>query len=155
MGKAIIRPMQFWDIPTVAMILSTTEAWTCYGINYEIAKQLLEGMQDKSYVAVIGETIVGFITLRLDGVGNIGAYIRMVVVAESFRGEGIGVKMINHIAKIAFEETSNLFLICSIENTKDRAFYEKVGFNQVGILTDLVIKGHNEIFYRMTAGCLR
>lgn len=155
MENVVIRPRQSSDIPAIAMILSTTEAWMCYGIDYEIAKQLLEDMQDDSYVAVIGEIIVGFITLRLHGVGNIGAYVRMVVVAESFRGKGIGVKLIHHIASIAFQETANLFLICSVENTDARTFYEKVGFTQVGVLTDLVVKGHDEIFYRKIAGCLR
>ena len=155
MDNLIIRSTLSSDIPKVARILSSSEAWSCYGIDYQIAKQLLETMPDTSYVGVIGNQIVGFITLRIDGVGNIGAYIRMVAVAESFRGKSIGTKLIDYISSIAFKSIQNLFLICSEENIMARSFYEKVGFIPVGVLPDLVIEDHAEIFYRKTIGVMK
>lgn len=155
MDNLIIRATLSSDIPHIAKILSTSDAWTCYGITYEIAKQLLETMPDDSFVAVIDNDIVGFITLRIDGVGNIGSYIRMVVVAEPYRGKSIGSKLVEYISNIAFQKTQNLFLICSEGNDMARRFYEKIGFTQVGVLTDLVVKGHHEILYRKTTGPIK
>ena len=155
MENMIIRKTLPTDIPIVAMILSSTEAWTCYGITYDIAMKMLYDMPDESFVGVIDNEIVGFITLRGDGVGNIGAYVRMVVVKATYRGKMLGSKLIDHIAKIAFQKTHNLFLICSAENTMARRFYEKIGFVAVGSLADLVIKDHNEILYRKTNGPMK
>lgn len=155
MDNIIIRRTIPSDIPEIARILSTTEAWTCYDINYDTATKILETMKDDSYVAIWDNTVTGFITLRIDGVGNIGAYIRMVAVAKNFRGKQIGTKLIEFISNITFKETSNLFLICSVENTKAQSFYEKIGFEKVGILSDLVIKNHDEIFFRKTSGPMK
>jgi ribosomal protein S18 acetylase RimI-like enzyme len=111
-------------------------------------------MEDTIYIAENKEETVGFITLRINGVGNIGAYVRMVAVAEGFRGQGIGRKMIEYVSEIASQDISNLFLICSVENKKAQDFYEKAGFERVGVMKDLVVKGHDEILYRKNFGTL-
>ncbi|MHC1760151.1 MAG: GNAT family N-acetyltransferase [Negativicutes bacterium] len=100
MDGLIIRRTLASDIPKVAKILSSTEAWSCYGITYDIARQMLEKMPDDSFVGIIDNEVVGFITLRIDGVGNIGAYTRMVVVAEVYRGKAIGSKLIDYVSCI-------------------------------------------------------
>lgn len=155
MNNLIIRRTTPYDIPKVAQILSSSEAWMCYGTTYNIAKQNIETMADDSYVGFIDDSVVGFITLRVDGIGNFGAYIRMLAVAEPYRGKGIGRMLIDYISNLAFQKTQNLFLICSEQNIMAQRFYEKVGFVQVGALSDLVIKGQNEILYRKTIGPMK
>ncbi|OPX87687.1 MAG: Acetyltransferase (GNAT) family protein [Pelotomaculum sp. PtaB.Bin104] len=145
----IIRKGENKDFPILARIISSSEAWTCYGIDYDIAVSLFDKMEDTIYVAEIEGRVVGFITLRIDGVGNIGAYVRMVAVDEPYRGQGIGAK------DVAFQKISNVFLICSVTNVKAQRFYENTGFAKVGILPDLVVSGHDEILYRKNAGTLR
>lgn len=90
MQKLHFRKRTEKDFPALAAIISVTEAWSCFGIDYGVAMGLFEKMEDTIYVAEKDEQIVGFITLRINGVGNIGAYVRMVAVAEKFRGLGIG-----------------------------------------------------------------
>lgn len=142
------------DFSDLATIISTTKAWTCFGIDYDKAVELFKNMEDTIYIAENKEETVGFITLRINGVGNIGAYVRMVAVAEGFRGQGIGRKMIEYVSEIASQDISNLFLICSVENKKAQDFYEKAGFERVGVMKDLVVKGHDEILYRKNFGTL-
>lgn len=111
-------------------------------------------MEDTIYIAEIGDKSVGFITIRIDGVGNIGAYVRMVAVAEQWRRKGIGHQLIDFVSQIAIQHIPNLFLICSVDNEEAQRFYEKIGFLRVGILPDLVINGHDELLYRKSFGVL-
>lgn len=77
------------------------------------------------YVAEINEKLVGFVTIRIDGVGNIGAYIKMIAVDQVFRGSGIGAQLIDYVSGIAAENIPNLFLICSVSFGHDEIFYRK------------------------------
>lgn len=140
------------EFPALANIISTSQAWTCFGIDHEKALALFKKMEDTIYVAKKDNQIVGFITLRINGVGNIGAYVRMVAVAEQFRGQGIGTQLINFAEKIAVNNIPNLFLICSVENIDAQRFYEKLRFEKIGMLKDLVLVGHDEILYRKSLG---
>jgi len=142
------------DFGQLANIISSSEAWTCYGIDYNLALKLFEQMQDTIYVAEINNRLVGFVTLRTDGVGNIGAYIRMLAVAPTFRGQSIGAQLINYVSQIAAHNIPNLFLICSPDNFRAQKFYKRNGFEQVGIIKDLVVTGHDEILYRKCLGTL-
>lgn len=142
------------DFDQLAAIISSYEAWTCYGIDFTMAVGLFEKMKDTIYVAELNRQLAGFITLREDGVGNIGAYIRMLAVAPSFKGQGVGAHLIDYVGKIAAENIPNLFLICSVDNVNAQRFYERSGFEQVGIIKDLAVANHDEIFYRKCLGML-
>lgn len=143
------------DFAELAAIISSSPAWTCYGIDCSKAMKLFEQMKDTIYVAEINGKLVGFVTIRIDGVGNIGAYIRMVAVDQVFRNSGIGAQLIDYISGIATaENVPNIFLICSVDNIKAQSFYERNAFKQVGIIKDLVSIGHDEIFYRKCLGTL-
>ncbi len=142
------------DFGHLAKIISSSAAWTCYGIDYNIALSLLERMNDSIYVAELNGQVAGFITFRTEGVGNIGAYIRMLAVESAFRGKKIGAQLIDYVGQIAARNFPNLFLICSIDNVRAQIFYERNAFEQVGIIKDLVVINHDEIFYRKCLGTL-
>ena len=145
------------DIPEVAEIMSTSEAWKCFGIDYGWAFKTLTTMTDALYVAVSPETgeVVGFGSVRRDGVGNIGAYTRLFGVKKKYLRRGIGRQLCDFIWDIAAKTSPNLFLICSENNKPGLEFYEKMGFTKAGILTGLVIPGQNEILLRKTSGPIK
>ncbi|HWP97624.1 MAG TPA: GNAT family N-acetyltransferase [Syntrophomonadaceae bacterium] len=143
------------ELESAALILSSSEAWTCYGIHYDEALGLLRAMPDQIFIAEHDQAVIGLITLRNDGVGNIGAYVRMLAVAPDLRGQGIGVRLLDFASQIASQEQPNLFLICSTDNAGAQRFYERNGFEAVGIMKDLVVSGHHEIFYRKAFATLR
>jgi len=143
-----IREAMSSDIAECAKIISLSEAWTIFGIDYDKAIVLLDTMVDKIYVAETPKGIAGFITLRANGMGNFGAYIRMVAVKEEFRSRGIGKQLIKYIEPLTTNDNGNLFLICSLTNPKAMRFYETIGFRKVGVLNDLLIEGHHEVLFR-------
>lgn len=149
-----IRAGVIADFPKLAQIISSSTAWICYGIDYRKAVQLFEQMPDKIYIAELNQNMAGFFTIRPDGVGNIGAYIRMLAVDSNFRSCGIGTQLIDYAGKIAAAHIPNLFLICSVENINARRFYERNGFEQVGLLKDLAVVNHDEILYRKRLAAL-
>lgn len=150
-----IKKADVKDFGTLAKLISDDIAWSRYGIDYETAFQLISTAEDEFYVARNDQEIIGFCTLRLNGVGNIGAYIRMIVVSETHRNKGIGKMLLNYVWNLVKEHIPNLFLICSTDNLGAQKFYEREGFKQVGILDGLVVPGHDEIMYWKTAGALR
>ncbi len=142
------------DFAKLAQIISSSSAWTCYGIDYNKALKLFAQMQDNIYIAELNQQVAGFFTIRPDGVGNIGAYIRMLAVDSACRGRGIGAQLIDYAGHIAASNIPNLFLICSVDNIDARRFYERNGFEQVGLLKDLAVINHDEILYRKCLGTL-
>ncbi|MGL6197767.1 MAG: GNAT family N-acetyltransferase [Lachnospiraceae bacterium] len=134
-----------------AEIISSEHAWQLYEIDLNKAIEILTSMPDQIYAIKENNIVQGFATLRLQGIGNIGAYVRMVAVRQDCRGQSMGRYLIDYVQKEAEKQgDKNIFLICSADNQNASRFYEAIGFNRVGILTDLVIVGHDEILYRRT-----
>lgn len=132
-----------------AEIISSEHAWQVYGIDLNKAIEILTSMPDQIYVAIENNIVQGFATLRLQGVGNIGSYVRMLAVRRDCRRQSIGRFLIDHIQKEAEKQgDKDIFLICSTDNPNASRFYESIGFNRIGILSDLLVAGHDEFLYR-------
>jgi len=78
-----IREATKSDLDILARLISEDIAWKRYGIDYHVALQLISMAEDKFYVAENEQDIIGFCALRLNGIGNIGTYIRMIVGSPS------------------------------------------------------------------------
>lgn len=76
----------------------------------------------------------------------------MIAVDENYRGMGIGTRMIDFIGNLVEKEIHNLFLICLTDNHDAQRFYENIGFEKVGVMKDLLVKGHDEIWFRKSFG---
>lgn len=132
-----------------AEIISKEYAWQVYGFDFEKSVRVLETMEDVIYIAKLNGKVAGFITLRINGVGNIGAYVRMIAVNSEYRNKGVGKAMVDYIQQIAHDNgMDNIFLICSTDNSEGERFYLHRGFMKVGILQSLVVEGHDEILFR-------
>ena len=93
-----------------------------YGFDFEKSVRVLETMEDVIYIAKLNGKVAGFITLRINGVGNIGAYVRMLAVNTEYRNKGIGKVMVDYIQQIAHDNgMDNIFLICSTDNPKGKS----------------------------------
>ncbi|MBM7867330.1 GNAT family N-acetyltransferase [Heliobacterium gestii] len=138
------------DIPVLAKLIASLEPWAAYGVNYERAKYILTNMRDQIYVAEQEGKMVGFITLRGYGMGEFGAYIRMLAVKEAYKRQGIGKALMNYACKVLKPYGRNVFCVCNVKNQAACAFVESYGFLRVGIMEDLYQKGYDEALYRKT-----
>ncbi|MZP30933.1 GNAT family N-acetyltransferase [Heliobacterium undosum] len=136
------------DIPALAKLISSLAPWADYGINDERAKKILLNMPDKIYVAEKEGELAGFITVRRNGMGEFGAYLRMSAVKESFQKQGSGKALLEHAIRVVKPYARSVFCVCHVENKEACAFVEAFGFSQVGIMQDLYQKGYDEVLYR-------
>lgn len=137
------------EIKSCVEIISNEHAWQVYGFDYHKSFEVLSTMEDILIVAKSDDVVVGFITIKPSGVGNIGSYIRMVAVHKDYRNIGVGEQLVKYIQDKAFEfGMKNIFLICSTDNIRAIRFYERVGFKQVGILDSLIVQKHDEVLFR-------
>lgn len=146
-----ISSVESQSIYQCAEIISSEHAWQVYEIDLNKAIEILTSMPDKIYAIKENNIVQGFATLRLQGIGNIGAYMRMLAVRQDCRGQSLGRSLIDYVQQEAEKQGSrDMFLICSTDNQTASHFYESIGFTRVGILSDLVVAGHDEILYRRT-----
>ena len=96
------------------------------------------------------EKFAGFALLIPDILG--GYYLKLLAVDSDLRGLGIGEKLMTYCESFIFARSKNFYLFVSSFNEAGIKFYTRLGFERVGIFKDLVIKGHDEYFYRKTTG---
>lgn len=107
--QVTIREAEQQDLPELARMISADQAWRRYGIGFKEALKLLENADETMYLAEDDGKIKGFCALRINGVGNFGAYLRIIVVDEPFRSRGIGKMLMDYAFELTIHFTPNLF----------------------------------------------
>jgi GNAT superfamily N-acetyltransferase len=75
-------------------------------------------------------------------IGKRGVYIEDLYIEPEFRKQGIGTKLLSHIAKIAVEKCyGRIELACLDWNTKSIAFYESIGMKAMNEWTVFRLDG--------------
>jgi ribosomal protein S18 acetylase RimI-like enzyme len=76
-------------------------------------------------------------------------------VESDRRAAGIGRQLMEELERRAFERWPNVYLCVSDFNSGARAFYRRIGYEEIGALRDLILPGKAEILMRKTAGAWR
>jgi len=148
-----IRRLKIPDEADVcAGLMSGSEPWKTLRRSYEEAFMMLTDPAREVYVAVLGGEVVGFTILRMEGV--FVGYIQTVGVMPGWRNRGIGTRLIDFAERRIFERFPNVFLCVSSFNAEARRLYERLGYDEVGELTDFIVPGHSEILMRKSIGPL-
>jgi ribosomal protein S18 acetylase RimI-like enzyme len=82
--------------------------------------------------------------------GAFSGYLKSIAVKADWRGKKLGEQMMDFIEKEIFSSSKNLFLCVSSFNEDAQRFYQKLGYEQIGVLKDYLVEGHNEILMRKT-----
>lgn len=102
---------------------------------------ILEGIrQGNLYVA----PCIGFAYIIPKGAFHSFPYLHIIAIKEEYRGQGIGKALLDYSERIASEMADRLFLVVADYNPEAKRFYERNGYQQVGVIPDLYRPGITE-----------
>jgi ribosomal protein S18 acetylase RimI-like enzyme len=90
------------------------------------------------------------IVVATDGV-LLGGFIALLAVRPAAAGQGVGARLVAHVADRTFAKRRWLFVSCDADNAGALRFYRRLGFARVGRLPDLVELGRVELLLRKGA----
>lgn len=145
-----IRPMTAQDVDAVSEIL-LGYPWTRYAMTRDRAENVLRGglAQNASLLVALADGIVaGFVWFISRGAFHHSGYIRLIGVAESAKGLGAGKTLLQAAEQACAATSKDMFLLVSDFNTSAQAFYQRMGYAQVGGIPDYVQPGITELIMR-------
>lgn len=135
-------------------LVLASEPWITLGYGDAEAEAIARSSSaDNLIVARAGDRVVGF-ALSTPGV-LLGEYLKLLAVEADRRTAGIGRLLMEELERRAFARWPNVYLCVSDFNTGARAFYRRIGYEEVGALRDLLLPGKAEILMRKTSGTWR
>ena len=146
MSQAVIRPMQWWDIPEVVAI--ETELFPVDPWSAELFWAELAGVGESRDVAVLSvdDKIVGYCSLR--HVGSEGD-INTIAVAASHQGQGLGSQLYDWMRSQATAHgVSQLFLEVRSDNVAAKQMYISLGFEEIDSRKDYYAVGVHALVMR-------
>ena len=155
MSSEPIRPFASEDCSTVVGILMASEPWVRLGYKSADWERLFNPLPQgrEAYVIERDGRIAGFALLRLKFL--FGDYLELFAIAEWARGHALGRRLLRYVESVTFSRGTNLFACVSDFNEPARRFYEKEGYQEIGVLSDFLIAGSSEILLRKTRGPAR
>jgi len=136
------------DAEICARMMANSEPWITLRRDYDASLKILIDSSREVYLAMVGDEIVGFTILSMQG-AFVG-YLQSVCVAPQWRGEGIGSELMDYVEKRILSETPNVFICVSSFNGRVQRLYERRGYEAIGELKDFIVPGHSEILLRKT-----
>lgn len=136
-----------------AALMAASDPWLELGLTRADCLKSLSIPFRETYFTTSGGKISGLVTITM--YGTFKGYIQSLFVAEGFRGQGLGEKLMDFSEKKIFARSPNVFLCVSSFNKGALRFYLRLGYKKAGLLKDLVVKGSDEILMRKTTGSLR
>ena len=121
------------DVETCVALMRASDPWQRLRITEDACRRTITHPQREAYAAWHGPALVGFVVLAFQG--PLSGYVQLLGVAPAARGP-------------------NLFLCVSAFNEGARRFYARLGFQEVGCLTDFLVHGEDEWLLRKTRGPL-
>jgi ribosomal protein S18 acetylase RimI-like enzyme len=142
------------DVADCRRLVLASEPWITLGYGEAEAESIARSSAaDNLLVARDGDRVVGF-ALSTSGV-LLGEYLKILAVEADHRAAGVGRRLMEDLERRAFARWPNVYLCVSDFNTGARAFYQRLGYHQVGLLGDLLLSGKGEILMRKSAGAWR
>ncbi|MBL8339571.1 MAG: GNAT family N-acetyltransferase [Rhodoferax sp.] len=136
-----------------ADLMAASDPWRTLGYEHAGLLRTVRLPGRERYVARVDGVFAGFLLLNLQG--TFAGYIQTVGLAPAFRGRGLGEQLLAFAEQRILRDHPNVFLCVSSFNQAARRFYARLGYEQVGELTDFLVAGHSEFLLRKTVGPIR
>ncbi|MCX6239788.1 MAG: GNAT family N-acetyltransferase [Bacteroidia bacterium] len=133
-----------------ALMMAKTDPWITLELDYDQCLKAFEGIAKEVWVVQIEEEIAGFVILQIGG--TFKGYIQTICIDETFRGKGIGKKLLQFCEDRILKISPNIFICVSSFNKGAIKLYEEFGFKLVGELDNFVKEGFTELLLRKTFG---
>ncbi|MEI6765421.1 MAG: GNAT family N-acetyltransferase [Bacteroidota bacterium] len=138
------------DEELCATMMSENEPWITLKRDYDKCLENIRNPLAEKYLLRVGEEIAGFAILQMNG--SFAGYIQSILMAEKYRGQGLGKHFIGFLEGRIYADQPNVFLCVSSFNTRAMELYKRLDYEQVGELKDFVVRGHSEFIMRKTIG---
>jgi [ribosomal protein S18]-alanine N-acetyltransferase len=138
------------DARDCARMMASSEPWLTLGRSYEASLEIVRDPTREVYIARDQSGLAGFLILCMSG-AFVG-YIQTVCIAPDRRGQGLGSRLVQFAERRILRESPNVFMCVSSFNRDACRLYERLGYREVGELTDYLVSGHSEILLRKTLG---
>jgi ribosomal protein S18 acetylase RimI-like enzyme len=138
------------DLEWCASFMASNEPWMTLKRSYEDSARLLKDPISEVYLLRNGGERIGFIMIKMKG--SFTGYIQNIALVAGMRGQGIGEAAIGYIEALIFQTFPNVFICASSFNTGAQKLYRRLGYEVVGILTDYIMQGYDEVLMRKTRG---
>ena len=138
------------DISQSARMMAASEPWITLGITVDGAQQVLTDPAREQYAMRDGNGVAGLIVLDMRGL--LCGYIQILCVRPDRRTSGLGSELLRWAEARIFRESPNAFICVSSFNTGARRLYERLGFEPIGVLRELIVPGYDELLLRKTRG---
>ncbi|MEP6888429.1 MAG: GNAT family N-acetyltransferase [Nitrospirales bacterium] len=150
--RPTIRAYRTDDREAVIRMLADSDPWKRLGYTAAHWERLFTPLPPgrEGYVLEQNGIVAGLALLRRQFL--FGDYLELLAIAPSTQRKGLGRALLNHLERIVFTRSTNLFACVSDFNTSARQFYEQNGYLEVGSLPDLLMPGTAEILLRKTIG---
>ena len=147
-GVEIRRLEHRADAEICARMMADSEPWITLRRDYDASLKILTDPSREVYLAMVGDEIVAFIAINMQG-AFVG-YLQSVCVVPRWRGKGIGSELMDYVEKRILSETHNVFICVSSFNERVQKLYKRRGYEIVGELKNWIVPGHSEILLRKT-----
>jgi ribosomal-protein-alanine N-acetyltransferase len=148
--SAVERLTDAAGIAACARMMVESEPWLTLGLDLEVARRVLADPAREQFAICDANGVAGFIVLDMRGL--LAGYIQILCVRPDCRGQGLGSTLVRWAEGRIFRESPNAFICASSFNRGARRLYERLGFEPVGVLRELIIPGHDEVLLRKTRG---
>jgi ribosomal protein S18 acetylase RimI-like enzyme len=81
------------------------------------------------------------------GAFNRSGYIMLIGVRTEMQGHGVGRALMLAAESALFAQVADVFLLVSDFNSAAQAFYQRLGYEQVGAIPDYVMPGITELIF--------
>ena len=134
------------DIDWCTHLMASTEPWLTLRPSPNACEAVFLRVGCEWFLARKGEKRLGFILLQPSGLAG-SPYVGAIAVTSEARGQGVGSQLLA-FAEQRHSTARNIFLCVSDFNTRAIALYKQVGYEQVGLLKDYIVEGHDELIMR-------
>lgn len=138
------------DAAECAELMLTSEPWLTLRLTRETALTVLTDPLREVHAIRDANGVAGFVVIDMRGL--LRGYVQILCVRADCRGQGIGSALLRWAEERIFRDSPNVFICVSSFNPGARRLYERLGFELVATLRELLVPGHDELLLRKTKG---